>query len=84
MQYNTSKAAVVHLAKSLSVEWIDFCRVNSISPGYIVTDILDHHPKEWREKWLEMIPARRMADPYELKGVRNISEPTLSNWNGSC
>ncbi|KAL1996690.1 hypothetical protein VTN49DRAFT_7555 [Thermomyces lanuginosus] len=67
--YNTSKAAVVHLAKSLSVEWIDFCRVNSISPGYIVTDILDHHPKEWREKWLEMIPARRMADPYELKGA---------------
>jgi sorbose reductase len=26
--YNASKAAVVHLAKSLAVEWVDFARVN--------------------------------------------------------
>jgi sorbose reductase len=30
--YNASKAAVVHLAKSLAVEWTDFARVNCISP----------------------------------------------------
>lgn len=36
--YNASKAAVVHLAKSLAVEWIDFARVNCISPGFISTD----------------------------------------------
>lgn len=69
LQYNASKAGVVQLAKCLSVEWVDFCRVNCISPGFIATEILDHHPKEWREKWNEMIPARRMAQTYELKGV---------------
>lgn len=30
--YNASKAAQVHLAKSLAVEWVDFARVNCISP----------------------------------------------------
>lgn len=30
--YNASKAALVHLSKSLAVEWVDFARVNSISP----------------------------------------------------
>ncbi len=26
--YNASKAAIVHLAKTLAVEWIDFSKVN--------------------------------------------------------
>ena len=30
--YNASKAAVIHLAKSLAVEWTDFARVNCVSP----------------------------------------------------
>ncbi|KAJ5087064.1 hypothetical protein NUU61_008371 [Penicillium alfredii] len=67
--YNASKAGVVQLAKCLSVEWVDFCRVNCISPGFIATEILDIHPQEWREKWFDMIPARRMAECYELKGA---------------
>lgn len=36
--YNASKAALTHLARSLAVEWVDFARVNCISPGYIATD----------------------------------------------
>ena len=36
--YNASKAAAVHLAKSLAVEWVDFARVNCVSPGFIETD----------------------------------------------
>ncbi|CAI7602593.1 oxidoreductase [Penicillium manginii] len=67
--YNASKAGVVQLAKCLAVEWVDFARVNCISPGFIATDILDIHPLEWREKWLSMIPANRMAQTYELKGA---------------
>ncbi|OQD61042.1 hypothetical protein PENPOL_c019G06980 [Penicillium polonicum] len=67
--YNTSKAGVVHLAKCLSVEWVDYCRVNCISPGYIATEILDTFPKEWRDKWCDLTPAKRMAQSYELKGA---------------
>lgn len=36
--YNASKAAAVHLGKSLAVEWTEFARVNCISPGFIATE----------------------------------------------
>jgi NAD(P)-dependent dehydrogenase (short-subunit alcohol dehydrogenase family) len=36
--YNSSKAAVIHLSKSLAMEWSDRgIRVNTISPGYTLT-----------------------------------------------
>jgi NAD(P)-dependent dehydrogenase (short-subunit alcohol dehydrogenase family) len=36
--YNSSKAAVIHLSRSLAMEWVDRgIRVNSISPGYTLT-----------------------------------------------
>ncbi|KXH42752.1 alcohol dehydrogenase GroES-like domain-containing protein [Colletotrichum nymphaeae SA-01] len=66
--YNASKAAVVHLAKSLSVEWVDFARVNCVSPGFIATDMLSVHPEEWRKKWFSMIPGGRLCEPAELRG----------------
>ncbi|OAA68712.1 oxidoreductase, short chain dehydrogenase/reductase family [Niveomyces insectorum RCEF 264] len=66
--YNASKAAVVHLAKSLAVEWVDFARVNCVSPGFIATDMLTIHPEEWRKKWFSMIPGARLCEPSELKG----------------
>ena len=46
VQYNASKADLVQLARCLSVEWVDFCRVNGISPGFIATDMLSVHPEE--------------------------------------
>lgn len=44
--YNASKAAVVHLAKSLAVEWASFARVNCISPGFIETES-ESSPDVW-------------------------------------
>lgn len=67
--YNASKAAVVQLARCLSVEWVGFARVNCISPGFIATDMLSVHPEEWRNKWFGLIPANRMCEPAELKGA---------------
>ncbi|KOS18845.1 putative NADP-dependent mannitol dehydrogenase [Escovopsis weberi] len=67
--YNASKAAVVHLAKSLAVEWVDFARVNCVSPGFIETDMIATLPKEWSDAWRTMVPGVRFADPAELKGA---------------
>ena len=35
--YNTTKAAVTHLGKSLAREWREFARVNIVSPGFFYT-----------------------------------------------
>ena len=50
--YNTSKAAVRHLSKSLAVEFgASDCniRVNSVHPGLIQTDMLEYALKKWVE-----------------------------------
>ena len=70
--YNTAKAGVIHLTKSLAVEWSKFnIRVNSISPGYIHTDKVDPGklPKETRDIWYLMTPMSRMGRPEELAGA---------------
>ncbi|KAJ5392456.1 hypothetical protein N7509_007946 [Penicillium cosmopolitanum] len=67
--YNASKAAAVHLAKSLAVEWTEFARVNCISPGFIMTEMLTQQPKELFDKWLSMVPGGRICDPAELKSA---------------
>ncbi len=66
--YNASKAAVVRLAKCLAVEWVDFARVNCVSPGYVNTEMVASFPKDWLAKWLSINPAQRNCSPYELKG----------------
>jgi len=57
------------MARCLAVEWVDFARVNCVSPGFIATDMLSVHPEEWRKQWFSMIPAQRLCDPAELKGA---------------
>jgi len=68
--YNASKAAVVHLTKSLAVEWVDNgIRVNCISPGYIATELIADVQTDWIEHWKGMIPYRRLGTPEELVGA---------------
>ncbi|MER5391143.1 glucose 1-dehydrogenase [Saccharopolyspora sp. NPDC002686] len=68
--YNTSKAAVIMLTKSLAGEWGGRgVRVNSISPGYTGTELLqgvqDTQP-EWYAQWLAQTPMGRVAEPREI------------------
>lgn len=64
--YNAVKSAVIHLGKSLAVEWSGFARVNTVSPGYIATEISDFIPKETKAKWWSLIPMGREGLPQEL------------------
>lgn len=68
--YNASKAAVVHLTKSLGVEWAEHgIRVNCISPGYIATELIGDVRQDWKDAWVGMIPFKRMGTPEELGGA---------------
>ncbi|KAI0886899.1 uncharacterized protein GGS22DRAFT_178898 [Annulohypoxylon maeteangense] len=67
--YNASKAGVLQLARSLAVEWADFARVNCVSPGYVLTEMVTKQPKELMDIWLGQIPGRRACHPAELKGT---------------
>jgi NAD(P)-dependent dehydrogenase (short-subunit alcohol dehydrogenase family) len=70
IHYNTSKAGVIHLTKSLAMEWCDRgLRVNAISPGYTLTPMnLRPEVAEQRKKFEAETPMGRMATVDELVG----------------
>ena len=68
--YNTSKAGVVMLTKSLAVEWAQYgIRVNSISPGYIKTEMTLSAMKHLFPTWESLTPMGRLGEPEELRGA---------------
>jgi len=83
--YNASKAAVVHMTKSLAVEWVNHnIRVNSISPGYIFTDLTAHVNPDWIEAWKGMSPSNRLGKPEELAGAVIYLASDCSSYTNGC
>ncbi len=65
--YNASKAGVIHMTRSLALEWAEYgIRVNSLSPGYIATPMSVDTPQELKDAWMPLIPMHRMGTPEEL------------------
>lgn len=68
--YNASKAGVIHMSKSMAMEWVDRgLRVNTISPGYTATPMntrpeMVHQTKEFESQ----TPMQRMASVDEIVG----------------
>ena len=70
VHYNASKAGVIHMSKSMAMEWVEKgIRVNSISPGYTATPMntrpeMVHQTKEFESQ----TPMQRMASVDEMVG----------------
>jgi NAD(P)-dependent dehydrogenase (short-subunit alcohol dehydrogenase family) len=68
--YNTSKAAVVMLTQSVAVEWAAHgIRVNSISPGYMKTEMTMSSMAPLFPAWEALTPMGRLGEPAELRGA---------------
>lgn len=77
--YNSSKAAVVQLARNLAMEWSPAradgsggVRVNCICPGHILTPMVRRNFEEvpgLREKWERENMLGRLAETAEFKGA---------------
>lgn len=67
--YCASKAAVIHLTKAMAVEFAPHkIRVNSVSPGYILTELVEPLA-EYHRLWEPKIPLGRIGRPEELTGL---------------
>lgn len=65
--YNASKAANRMMTKTLALEWIPYgIRLNSISPGFMMTDMLKDADPAMLEQWASGIPAGRIGTPDDL------------------
>jgi NAD(P)-dependent dehydrogenase (short-subunit alcohol dehydrogenase family) len=69
--YCMSKAAVIHMTRSMALEWGRFgINVNAICPGYIDTEINHHHwQTEAGQKLVQMLPRKRLGTPQDLDAV---------------
>lgn len=70
--YNATKAGVIQLSKSLAIEWAKKgVRVNTISPGYMGTDLTLSSPdlKPLIKTWNDWAPLGRLGKPDELQGI---------------
>jgi len=68
--YNTSKAGVVMLTQAMAVEWAPHgIRVNSISPGYMKTEMVLSSMSGLFPEWESLTPLGRLGEPEELRGA---------------
>jgi NAD(P)-dependent dehydrogenase (short-subunit alcohol dehydrogenase family) len=71
--YNSAKASVIMLTKSLAVEWAPHnIRVNAIAPGYVNTPPVMKMGEEDPKRWAAMmsrVPMGRAGEPDELQGA---------------
>ncbi len=85
--YNASKAGVIHMTKSLAIEWANYgIRVNSISPGYVGTP-MSQPPfvhQELLDAWKPLFPLHRMAAPEELMpAILYLASPAAGYTTGT-
>lgn len=69
--YAMSKAAVVHMTRAMALEWARYnINVNAICPGYISTELNEHHwESEAGRKLISMLPRKRLGQPEDLDGL---------------
>lgn len=73
LPYNTSKAAVIQMARVMACELAsNNIRVNSLSPGYIESPMtaatISARP-EYQAIWSEQSVMNRLGKPHELRGI---------------
>ncbi len=68
--YAASKAAVIHMTKSLVTELSRYkIRINTINPGAIQSDLLGSPNKHDPDFWKDKIPVGFIAEPSDLDGL---------------
>jgi NAD(P)-dependent dehydrogenase (short-subunit alcohol dehydrogenase family) len=83
--YNVSKAGVIMLTKSLAAEWAKRgVRVNSISPGYISTEMGKTASPAWKAEWTRLTPMGRFGETREVaSAVVFLASDASSYFTGS-
>jgi NAD(P)-dependent dehydrogenase (short-subunit alcohol dehydrogenase family) len=70
--YGTSKAGLIHLTKTLALEWAPAgIRVNAVAPTFVRTELTAStlNRPEWAAQLLSRIPLGRFGEPEDIAGA---------------
>ena len=84
LDYDASKAGVISLTKNLAKEYAPHIRVNTVAPGWVITDMNKELDSEFVKEEESKILLNRFADPSEIaKVIYFLSTEEASYINGS-
>lgn len=69
LDYDASKAGVISLTRNLAIQYAPYIRVNSVAPGWVLTDMNQELDSEFIKEECDSILENRFADPSEIAKV---------------
>lgn len=83
--YNVTKAALLHLTRSLAKELAPGVRVNALCPGLVKTDMARALWESGEEAISKMIPLHRLGEPEDIARAALFLASDASSWiTGTC
>lgn len=78
--YNVTKAAVIHLTRTMAAELAPSVRVNAIAPGLVKTDMARALWEPAEEMIAGRLPLQRLGEPEDIAGAALFLASDLSSW----
>jgi NAD(P)-dependent dehydrogenase (short-subunit alcohol dehydrogenase family) len=78
--YNVTKAALLHLTRSLAKELAPGVRVNAIAPGLVKTDMARALWEQHEEAMAGMVPLGRLGEPEDIAHAALFLASDASSW----
>ncbi len=78
--YNTTKAALIHLTKTVAAELAPTVRVNAIAPGLVKTDMARALWEPAEERIAATMPLGRLGDPVDIANAALFLASDLASW----
>jgi NAD(P)-dependent dehydrogenase (short-subunit alcohol dehydrogenase family) len=78
--YNTTKAGIIYLTKTLAAELGPKVRVNAIAPGLVKTDFARALWETHEEALARRLPTKRLGEPEDVAGAALFLASDLSSW----
>jgi NAD(P)-dependent dehydrogenase (short-subunit alcohol dehydrogenase family) len=78
--YNTTKAALIHLTKTLAAELAPSVRVNAIAPGLVKTDMARALWEPAEDRIAASMPMARLGEPADIAHAAVFLASDLASW----